>query len=112
MSESTQSTKTRKRVTRTDFMVAWEEVAAGLNNGSLTGTGVRLVADRLGLKEGSVSQRASKYRSKDKIPLSPMPRSFDRDAARKELEEIKARLAGTADAEDTDTENEGDSEDS
>ena len=91
-----QNDSVRVRVPREKFMAVWEETVHGLKNGTLEGSAIQIVAQRLGLKPNTVQQRATKYRTTHGIPLSTMPRSggarFDAEAARKELEAIRARL--------------------
>jgi len=86
----------RIRVSGEDFMVAWEETAAGLAKGTLTGSGVLLVATRLGLQPNTVEQRASKYRANYGVALSKMPRGsgakFNAVTANERLAAIKAKL--------------------
>ena len=87
----------RPRVGREDFMVAWEETVNGLKNGTLTGSGVKIVAERLGLQVPTVQQRATKFRRTYGVALSNMPRSggakFNVDKANEELAAIRAKLA-------------------
>lgn len=89
----------RPRAGRTEFLTAWEETVAGLKGGTLTGSGVKIVADKLGLQLTTVQQRATKYRRAYGIPLSNMPRTggpkFNANDAKAELEAIKAKLSET-----------------
>ena len=87
----------RVRVPREKFMEVWEEVVDGLTANELEGSGIKIVAQRLGLQENTVQQRATKYRTTHGLPLSNMPRGggarFNVDKAKEELEAIKAKLA-------------------
>ena len=85
----------RKRVGAEVFMRTWEEVVQELTEGRASGSGIELVAARLGLQPTTVQQRATKYRTQYGIPLSRMPRSgrrFDVDAARAAFDRIKSSL--------------------
>lgn len=109
--ESTQETQeTRTRTSMETFIQVWEETVAGLKNGTLTGSGVQLVADRLGIKKDSVSQRATKFRTEYGVALSNMPRGggsrFDAQAANDLLKQIRERLA-TQEGEKTEADAEG-----
>lgn len=104
-----ESETVRVRVPRAQFMEVWEEVVDGLNAGDLEGSGIKIVANRLGLQENTVQQRATKYRTTHGLPLSNMPRGggarFNVDKAKEELEAIKAKLAAKrAEADKGDTE--------
>lgn len=98
---------TRKRVSRADFITAWEETVKGLTNGTLKGAGAQIVADRLGLKVATVRQQSTKYRTEYKVPLSNMPRGggsrFNSTEANALLNEIKAKLNGDGAKGDTET---------
>lgn len=109
--QAKETTTTRPRNDEVTFMTAWEETVAGLKNGTLTGSGVQIVADRLGIKKDSVSQRATNYRTERKIPLSKMPRGggsrLDNAAAAELLAQIQGRLAEPAEGEETEADAEG-----
>lgn len=81
------SGETRVRVSRDDFIVAYENVANGPD------PSYQAVADTLGLQETSVKQRASKYR-KLGVDLTKMPRAggakFDVAAGQALLEKLRA----------------------
>lgn len=89
---------TRKRVAMERFIEVWEEVALGEN------PSVDKVAEILGLEKTSVNQRSIKYRNKNGIPLTKMPRAsgakFDVDAAMAKLAEVRARINAEAENED------------
>lgn len=98
----------RVRVSQTDFLTAWEETVDGLTKGTLQGSGVAIVAKRLGLEVTTVQQRSTKYRSQYGLPLSNMPRGggakFNATKAVDTLAAIKARLNAPKDTEKTDGE--------
>lgn len=87
----------RVRVPRAKFIETWETVVNEMKNGTLTGSGVQIVADRLGVQSNTVEQRATKFRRVYGVALSKMPRNggakFNVTAANAELEAIRAKFA-------------------
>lgn len=104
----------RPHVPREKFLQIWEQTAADLKAGKISGSGITLVAEATGLKPNTVQQRATKYRATYGLPLSNMPRGggprFNVDSASAELEAIKAKIA--ADNASDDKANETETEDS
>ena len=65
-------TPRRTHVTAEQFVKCWVEVCREKEAGTIVGSGVDEVADRLGLKKLSVSQRATQLRAKGvDLPLMP-----------------------------------------
>lgn len=93
----TETAEKRVRIPREEFMRVWEETVADLKAGTATGSGIKLVAKQLGLKENTVQQRATKYRTGHGIPLSKMPRgggaTFKVEEAKSELDKIRENIA-------------------
>jgi hypothetical protein len=92
----TEGKTVRIRVDGETFGKTWETVVAELKAGKISGSGVKIVAERLGLQPTTVQQRATKYRKTYGVQLSNMPRGggakFNATAMNEKLAAFKATL--------------------
>jgi hypothetical protein len=74
-----------------------------LTKGVLKGSGVAIVAKRLGLEVTTVQQRSTKFRTTYGVPLSNMPRGggakFNAEKANATLAAVRAKLSAPKETE-------------